>query len=173
MTGYMNTKQKQLLCEPWLYVFSPLSCNLTTALSLYLWAVKWGDQRKSRMRITIEGKMAGSIVIELNCAPGLLQACVVMGGRADSHTHWQMDKPFFLFISPLQTLRQNHSDFTCTHIRMWLLCPLSVCSHLLAHFLLPVCLVNMHIVHACGTSRTEEAVEFFFNIQSNVQCLFS
>ncbi len=73
--------------------FSPPCCFIT-CLSLYLWAVKWGGQRKKQENY---GGKDGSkyAVIELNCAPCPLQARVVLQGRAQTqiaHTHKHADK---------------------------------------------------------------------------------
>lgn len=53
-----------------------------------------------------------------------------MRSWSPSGTYWQIGQLCFLFISTLQALRQTLWFHMQTHIRMWLLCPLSVCWHL-------------------------------------------
>lgn len=53
-------------------------------------------------------------VIELNCAPCLLQACVALGGRAQIHTHTLTNGRALLFVYLTTAGTQaNPSDFTC------------------------------------------------------------
>lgn len=154
----------------------------------------WNEAVRGKSRRTVEGKMAISMwLLNWTVPLVLLQDCVVLRGRAQTQiahthtqTHWQMGKPCFLFISPLQALRQTplipHAG---SH--MWLLCPLSVCWHLTADFSLPVCWVYMHIAHACAylcavmsiLDKTQRPAVIFWTIrrqgcfQPNFHPLFS
>ena len=123
-------------------MFSSLPRCLIAALSLYLCAVKWGGQRKSRRQRNCGGKNGSKYtIIELNCAPGLLQACVVLEGRTHTHTHtdkWGLafglshhcrhsDKPLwfhmpapYVIVMPVECLLAPDSTFLIA-------CLLSVC----------------------------------------------
>lgn len=87
-----------------------------------------------------------------------------------------MGKLCFLFISPLQALRQTPL-ISHAGSHMWLLGPLSVCWHLMTNILLPVCWVYVHIVHAVMRilyriyDDCSSSVFFFFNAQKLQFCL--
>lgn len=111
-----NTNQEELFVWALLRCFYSPSFPATLPLlfSLYLWAVKWGGQRRGRRENNCRRKRS---IIELSSDPALRQACVGLGGRAnrmcrnDTHTHAQTlrhttTNGLFLFISPLQGLRQ-------------------------------------------------------------------
>lgn len=73
-----------------------------------------------------------------------------------SGTYWQMGQLCFLFISPLQALRQTPL-ISHAGSHMWLLCPLSVCWHLTTDILFVECesahctCTNENSHHGIGT----------------------
>lgn len=125
--------------------------TLPLLFSLYLWAVKWGGQRRGRRENNCRRKRS---VIELSWDPALRQACVGLGGRANrmcrkdthTHTHRHTNKLTFFCLShrcraPDRSLWfQKH---TCDCYPLWLLlhllafsarlymCSLSVPLHML------------------------------------------